>query len=151
MEAPPKGPYVKAALFCEKVLEEKDGVTSFVRIIDKLMQTAAGAEVPETIQPINYPMTCAVMLNPGDAIGRHDFSISVEPPSGFGKKTLGQGTVHFEGPERTANIRIEFQMTFDQEGVYWFEVRLDGSVVLTRMPFVVQYTRVITPGTQSST
>lgn len=150
MEAQPKGPYVKAALFCEKVLEEKDGVMTLVRVIDKLMQTAAGPAVPESLPPISFGMMCVVMLNPGDAIGRHDFSISVEPPSGFGRKTLGQGTVHFEGPERTANIRIELQMTFDQEGVYWFEVVLDESVVLTRLPFVVQYTRVITPGTQSA-
>jgi len=150
MEAPPKGPFVKAALFCEKVIEEKDGVMTFVRIIDKLMQTAMGPAVPETLPPINHAMTCIVMLNPGDAVGRHDFLVAVEPPSGFGKRTLGQGSVHFEGPERTTIIKIEMQMTFDQEGVYWFEVVLDQGAVLTRMPFVVQYTRVITPGTQSA-
>jgi hypothetical protein len=149
MEAPPKGPYVKAAFFCERVLKEGDGVTSFIRVIDKLMQTAAGPSVPDSLPPITFGMTGVIMLNPGDAIGRHEFSIIMEPPSGFGKKTLGQGTVHFEGPERTANIEIALQMTFDQEGVYWFEILLDATVVLTRMPFVVQYTRVITPGTQT--
>jgi len=85
MEAPPKGPFVKAALFCEKVIEEKDGVMTFVRIIDKLMQTAMGPAVPETLPPINHAMTCIVMLNPGDAVGRHDFLVAVEPPSGFGR------------------------------------------------------------------
>ncbi len=150
MDAPPRGPYVKSALFCERVLEEKDGVLTLVRVIDKLMQTARGPEAPNALPPVTYPLTCVVMLNPGDALGRHDFSIAVEPPSGIGKRTLGQGSVHFEGPERTAVVAIQLQMMFDQEGVYWFEFALDEQTILTRMPFVIQYTRVVIPGTQSA-
>ena len=33
---PDYGPYLIAALICQKVLEEKDGVLSAVRIVDRL-------------------------------------------------------------------------------------------------------------------
>jgi len=32
------GPYVQVAAFCERVLEEKDGVLTAVRIIDRFTQ-----------------------------------------------------------------------------------------------------------------
>ena len=37
------GPYLHAAHFCEKLLTEKDGVLSAIRIIDRITVTASGA------------------------------------------------------------------------------------------------------------
>ena len=37
-----QGPYLSAALLCEKVLEEKDGVKSAIRIIDRVTRTVTG-------------------------------------------------------------------------------------------------------------
>lgn len=34
------GPYLKAAAFCGDVIEDKDGVLSLIRVIDRLIVTA---------------------------------------------------------------------------------------------------------------
>jgi len=35
------GPYVSTAVFCEKALQEVDGVTSLIRVIDRISMTIA--------------------------------------------------------------------------------------------------------------
>ncbi|MGH9740926.1 MAG: hypothetical protein ACRD51_01105, partial [Candidatus Acidiferrum sp.] len=41
------GPYLQMACFCEKVLNEKDGVLSIIRVIDRLTVNASGPDSPE--------------------------------------------------------------------------------------------------------
>jgi len=45
------GPYLQAALLCERVMQEKDGVLSVIRIIDRVIHTAMGPETPDTMGP----------------------------------------------------------------------------------------------------
>jgi hypothetical protein len=42
-----EGPYLAAAVFCEKVLQEKDSVYTLVRIVDRLIMHATGVNPPE--------------------------------------------------------------------------------------------------------
>ena len=45
-----EGPNVVAAVFCEKVLQEKDGVLSAIRIVDRFtvsVEAPSGAAPPE--------------------------------------------------------------------------------------------------------
>lgn len=145
MEAPPKGPYLQAALFCERVLEEKDGVSSIIRVIDQVTHTVAGPDAPENLPPFNYALQMVVMLKQGEARGRKTFTIIMEGPDGL-RRELGTGTAHFMGgPHQGANIRLDLNPLFQQEGLYWFDFLLEGQV-MTRMPFNVQYQR-IKPGT----
>lgn len=47
------GPYLKAALLCEKVLQEQDGVVTLVRIIDRFVtQVPSGKEVKSV--PVSF-------------------------------------------------------------------------------------------------
>ncbi len=141
MEAPPKGPYVQAALFCERVLVEKDNVTSIVRVIDQVTHTAAGPEPPEELPPFNYELQMLVMLKPGGATGRSTFTIVMEGPDGL-KRELGSGTVNFVGgPNQGANLHIRLSPTFEQDGLYWFDVLLDNAL-MTRIPLAVLYQRI---------
>jgi hypothetical protein len=43
-------------VFCEKVIEDKEGVLTLVRIIDRVTQTGAGPEAPERWR--RSPSTC---------------------------------------------------------------------------------------------
>ena len=63
------GPYLQAALLCERVMEEKDGVLSVIRIFDRVIQTASGPSAPEAMQPLNYAMTALIILKSGRATG----------------------------------------------------------------------------------
>ena len=45
------GPYLAAAVLCEKVLQEKDGVLSAIRLVDRFIITASGTQPPGRKQP----------------------------------------------------------------------------------------------------
>jgi hypothetical protein len=53
-------PYLKFGLLCERVLEEKDGVLSFVRVVDRFTVGVKGAKVPAEMPPGEINLT-AVM------------------------------------------------------------------------------------------
>ena len=145
MEAQPTGPYVQAALFCEKVLQEPDHVLSIIRVIDQVTIKVVGAEAPEALPRFGYSMQALIMLKPGSARGRHTYMLSMERPNGL-KNEVGTGTANFTGGQNQgASIRLNLNLTFDQEGLYWFDLILDGKL-LTRMPFQVLY-ELIKPGT----
>ena len=42
----PLAPSLRIAALCERVLEEKDGSLSLIRLIDRLVITAEGTDVP---------------------------------------------------------------------------------------------------------
>lgn len=135
-----QGPYLKAALFCESVIEEKDGVLSFIRVIDRLTTTAVGPEAPADMPTIRRQMKAVLMLVSGRATGREDVKLEVEEPSGT-KRQLWAGTIQMEGNDRGQNLILDFGMEFKDEGLYWFDV-LVGDQPLTRMPFRIIYARL---------
>lgn len=138
------GPYLKAALFCDSVIEGKDGVLSLIRVVDRLMIAAAGTEAPPEMPNQEVLLTLVLMLVSGRARGTGDLTLSVEPPDGQAKQ-LWTSTVLFEGEERGANVVAQINYKFEKQGLYWFHVRLDGEQ-LTRVPYRVIYQRVV-PGT----
>ena len=55
-------------------------------------------------------------------------------------------SVQMEGEERGFNNIINMLFTFTMEGLYWFNVYLDESL-LTRIPLKIKYNRVVTQET----
>lgn len=132
------GPYLLAAFLCEKVLEERDGVKSAIRIIDRVTRTAIGPSPPETMEPFDYDTTLLIKLKSGWARGPFALQVRLAKPSGESAAPLQQ-TVYFEGEEDrgidvVVNMRIKFEMT----GIYWFQVYL-REVCLTQIPLRVIY------------
>ena len=139
--AAPGGPYLLAAFFCEKILREQDGVVSFIRQIDRLIVNASGPQAPTQMPMTNFSANFVVLLKSGEARGRHDIRVVREGPSGIrDAEDLVSTTVFLEGEERGAGILANINMSFDQEGLYWFDVYADETL-MTRMPFRVIYQR----------
>jgi len=138
-----EGPYLKSAVFCEKVLREADNVFSLIRIIDRLNLTASGSEVPDSMPKTTYSLNAVIMLIPDKARGRRDIKIEIEEPSGLKRERPFLATLQMEGEERGANLIAEMRITFEHEGLYWFHVWLDD-ILLTKMPFRVTYGRIST-------
>ncbi len=46
-----QGPYLTVAALCDKALQEKDGVISLIRVVDKLTSSAVGPDAPEQMPP----------------------------------------------------------------------------------------------------
>ena len=136
------GPYVQVAALCERVLREGDGVISLIRIVDRINHTERGPDPPREMPPVRYPLTIVLALKSGRARGRHEVTITPELPSGETLTPLTQ-TIQFEGEERGSNMIGPLDITYNLEGLYWFNIELGGHI-LTRVPLQVRYSRTVT-------
>jgi len=136
------GPYVQAAVFCDMVIEDKSGTLSLIRVIDRVTHIAHGFEAPTEMPEVRHPLKLVLMLKSGLARGRHEVKIVPESPSAELKQPFTT-SVHFEGEERGQNIVMDISYPFTMEGVYWFNVYLDDTL-LTKVPLRVMYHRVVT-------
>lgn len=137
------GPYLKAALICQTVIEGKDGVLSIIRVVDRLTVMAAGHGAPQDMPANDQPLVIVLMFVSGRARGSLDLQLLVEPPDGQ-PKPVWAGNQLFEGEDRGANVVVQLNYKFEKEGLYWFNVQLDDELV-TRIPYRVIYQRNV-PG-----
>ena len=136
------GPFLTAALFCERVLQEKDGVLSAIRIIDRLTHTITGPDAPDEMPSFQVQISILISFKSGDAKGRQELTVTPSSPSG---KTLPGLSVPilFEGDERGANVNIGYAFKAEEEGLYWFGVILNGKE-FTRIPLRIIYQKMQT-------
>lgn len=135
--SPDTGPYLAMAVLCEKVLDEKDGVLSVIRIIDRVTQTVVSPEAPDEMPPASIPLTCAITFRSGEARGRHSVKLRPEAPSGEQMSAFDQ-PIHLEGEERGANLVVSFTLQAEMEGLYWIDLLFDDKR-MTRIPLRVVY------------
>jgi hypothetical protein len=132
------GPYLQAALLCERVLQERDGVISLIRIVDRWTVNGPTPEMPpETV----VQATMVLMFKSGFHRGPGTLAIAATTP---GNETLPplQASVNFEGDDdRGINVVIPMMFQVQETGVYWFSVELDGHVV-SHIPLRVLYQRI---------
>lgn len=139
-KAPPGGPYLSAALVCERVIQEQDGVLTAIRIIDRIIQSAIGVEAPDEMPSFGVNITLLVVLKAGAARGRHQVRITIEAPSGEQMPQEATLPVLLEGEERGVNLILTLGFLAEQEGLYWFNVYFgDQDTLLTRVPLRIVY------------
>ena len=136
------GPYIKAAMFVNQVIEGKDNVLTLVRVIDRLTTTASGPSAPSEMPPASFPMHAVIMLVAGKARGRHQVKIIREAPNSE-RREIWTGGINLEGENKGHNLNLGLNETFALEGVYWYDVFIDD-VLMTRMPFQVIYQPIST-------
>ncbi len=134
------GPYLVTAALCERAIQETDGVLSLIRMIDKITSTVAGPAptVPDVMPPVSVNLTLVIVLKPGEARGRFMIAVRPEAPSGQ-RLPEAELPVSFGGaPDAGANLLFGINMIATEEGVYWFDILLDGQL-LTRTPLRIEY------------
>jgi hypothetical protein len=135
------GPYLQAALFCEKVLEDKSGVLSLIRIIDRITITASGLQAPEEMPAV--ALNLAIILKAGSL--RSKYKLHVKPIAPNGKELATVSTsILLEGEDRGVNIILDVNLPVQEEGLYWFEIFFE-EMLLTRIPLRIVYQRLSTP------
>ena len=132
-----KGPYLLAAILCEKVLTDQDGVKSAIRIVDQVTQRGIGASPPKKMPPFSYQLFLLIKLIPGAARGPYPLRIVFRQPSRKNPRPL-KLKVSFEGKERGVDVVVQLNIKLDREGLYRFDVYL-GRVRLARVPLRVMY------------
>ena len=143
-----RGPHLILAAFCEQVIEDKSGVLSLIRVVDRMNITAQGSEAPEDMPPQNLNWALVLSLKSGEARGTHSIQIVPQLPSG---ETLDAVTLsmHLEGGNRGQNLVSRINLPLEMPGVYWFKVYVDDEF-LTQIPVEVIYSRIVPPSPSRS-
>lgn len=128
------GPYLIVAVLCERVLEEKDGVPSLIRIVERFHISGP----TPSMQPTVLTPVLVVAMKAGTFRGPAALEIQPILPSGD-KRPAFRLPVHFEGDDdRGVFAAMQLQFLVTEPGLYWFEIRL-FEALLTRVPMRVVY------------
>lgn len=129
-----KMPYIMAALICEKVLRE-DTIPSLIRIVDSVRLPEGGR--PPLGSVFELPLTITIMFKRGEAGSRVNFEISWILPSKQ-KILAARSSLVLQGPPQAGgNLNMPVRLQWGGEGLYWFDVSLNGRTV-TRIPLFVE-------------
>lgn len=137
-------PYLTAALFCEKVLNE-EGVLSAIRIVDTAVFTtnkpAQAGTNTGTIRGLNLFLS----FRKGNAIGELNGEIQIVNPSGKREKHA-EISLSFDdesGKNGGANAILPVRVNWDIDGTYWFEIFLEKTLI-TKIPLTLKMNHVST-------
>ncbi|HLK41650.1 MAG TPA: hypothetical protein VKU41_33105 [Polyangiaceae bacterium] len=127
------GPFIRAALLCERVLNDSDNAPSLIRIVDLATLTVDSLK---RLPPIIVPISLFVSLRAGTRRGKFEMVVRCLRQSGELLRELPT-PVEFTDGSTLANYTFALSSGLPGEGVYWFEVVFDGQL-LTRVPLTVQ-------------
>jgi hypothetical protein len=133
-----KGPYLALAVICERALIEKDDVMSLVRIFDQWNVKGPFQKMPVTF----VSLWVVISMRSGSFRGKAGVSVNPKTPTGVDLPQF-QAVIHFgdKGDQQSANVIAQMAFTAEDEGIYWFDVRLDGRM-LTKIPLKLVYERI---------
>jgi hypothetical protein len=138
------GPFLSAAVLCEKILRETSDVSSLIRIVDTFTIEGPTKDFPPGLLDVNI----FVCFKSGDANGKKTLRLDLTIPSGK-RRRLGSQDVTFDaskGPQGGVTAHIPTLMRLAEEGIYVIDIRLDNKR-FTRLPFRVRYRQTPTPET----
>ena len=131
------GPYLTAALFCDKVLQERSGVLSLIRVIDRW--NIAGPS--ETMPTTSIQTVLCMSFKSGIFRGPADVTVTPIGPNGNRLRTMIREQINFEGDnDRGINLTVNMTFPVTESGLYWFEIAVQDEV-FTRTPLRVLYQR----------
>jgi hypothetical protein len=134
------GPYVQVAAICQTSIVDNQGLLSLIRLQDRIQIMGMTDELKP--QPLfNYQLV--LCLKAGEMRGKSTLRLTPIAPSGK-QLQYAETPVLFEGDERGAVIQAPLGIIAEEEGLYWLDVTLDGTL-LTRVPFRVMYQKMLVP------
>jgi len=130
------GPFIAAAMLCNSVSEDSDGVLSAMRIVDQVglnIPPDAPPDFPSKAKPIDVSLFALIIIRRGDAkVGKHNLRLVMENPEGK-IKPLAKAKIEFpQFQNGAANVKIRLGLKLYTPGVFWIDVILDKQR-LTRM------------------
>ena len=133
----PLEPRLKVGALCERVLEERDGVISIIRLIDRLIITFQGKDVPKELPPGLSEVTAVMCWVSG--LGDYEAKVKVKTPD---NEIIESGTLPFrlDSLESVHNQIVKMTIPIRVPGHYWFEFILNEEV-RGRVPLHVIYQR----------
>lgn len=136
-------PYVAAALICEKVLKEQDGVATPVRVVDTLTFTPdTNLEEVKKHETATLAPNLQLYINLRPGAVNQDKKLEIYQVSPSGKRHhYGTGELKFSErkPEDAVQTVLPVQIKLDDSvvGTYWYEILVDG-VQVTKVPLTLK-------------
>jgi len=130
------GPFIAAAVLCNNVTEDSDGVLSAIGIVDQInmgIRPDAPPDVPSQAKPLTVSLFALIIIRKGNApTGKHRLKLVIEQPDGKTEPVVDQDIEMPEHPQGVVSTRIRLGMKMHIPGVHWIDVKLDRRR-LTRM------------------
>jgi hypothetical protein len=139
-------PRLRVGTLCERTLEEKDGVLSLIRLIDRLVITAEGTDVPKDLPAGQVPVT--VVMSWVNGLGDYEAKIRVDMPDGDSIESI-TFPFHLDSFDKVHNHVIRMVIPVRRAGLYWFRFIL-GDEVKGEVPLRVIYQRKLHPRKRTS-
>lgn len=140
-------PYIAFASFCERVLQEQDGVLSAIRIVDRLIIQAPPPEAGDN-SPTPVQISMLIGLRSGGYVGSGLLSVRGVLPSGKEFQTKTEAIAELKGADTGFNVIINAFMPIKERGIYWFDVVFNNRL-LTRIPLSVLAQSELTSATEA--
>lgn len=134
----PIEPYLKLGTICERVLEEKNGVLSLIRMVDRFTITVTGEEPPDQLPDVLRFLT--IIMSWVGGLGSHEAAFNIIYPGGETQRSPQSWSFSLDAMNRGHNIIVTLPVSMSKEGVYWIEFILNDQVK-SRVPFQVIYKR----------
>lgn len=129
-------PDVAVATFCDRVLEEQDGVSTVVRIVDTVTVDAP----PSFSGKVVVRLPLFILLRSGGVQGRRMVTLRLRSPSNEIRPISDPITLVFRGQEHGTSIKVDLAMGVEELGLYWVEVFVDNDL-LTKVPLRIRSRR----------
>ena len=128
------GPFLTIATICERVLHEKDGVQSLVRVFDKLTLTPMQADIPQDAN--SAQCTLVVQLRSGDFVGTK--TLRIRPLNRPGQER--EIPLVFGGNESGPLVVVEMNLAvaLGEPELWWFDISLDEQTI-SRVPLRIEH------------
>lgn len=126
------GPYIAVAAICEKILVEKSDLLSCIRIVDKV-HVVVPPSLPDPLPRIPVQVNALIALRSGGFVGKKMIQLNLINPAGDSTASMESFPAVFDGGETGINLVLELTLHIQTEGVYTFDVLLDGELI-TRIP-----------------
>ena len=138
------GPYLTAALFCEKILQERDGVLTAVRIVDRWN---INGPTETLVAPAIIQAHLLLMFKSGVYRGNAQVTVVPISPQSNQRMQAIVIPVLFEGEDdKGVNIAAPLAFPVQEDGTYWFEVSLAGQALpmhtITAIPMRIAYLQI---------
>jgi hypothetical protein len=142
------GPHVAAAFLCERVLQERDMVPSFIRVVDRFLVPVMPKLPPGMqlqMQPPTLQVTLVISLKAGTlGGGSYNIRVKIHKPDGS-EMSETVVPVFFNGSDDNGVLAgSPLAVVSPEQGLYWIDVYFEESL-LTRIPMRVLHQQVALP------
>ena len=127
-------PFLVAAVFCERTLQERDGVNSLIRLIDKIF--VEHVVLPDGVEAM-IPMNLFIAMKSGGYAGKARLTLKPLSPAGRKMKVNEIDIELPKDPQGGINLIVQAEISLREQGVYWFEIYFNDELA-TRTPLEVQ-------------